>query len=240
MVKRIVSAFSVLVLLAPVAVYGQTMTLSLAQEGQTVWSSTEEGVQTGPLTYDFEGGQGGDSWAVDWDVEIDIDPFVSGAFGVTNTGAVPQNFTLMASLPILPVTPSSLVGGSTGGSVTDGNFDGMGGVSTQPGLPLYRALLDGVQFTPMDIYSDPTTFPAAATYAFPGETRVIPAVNLGLPGPTIPGPAVNSTIAIEHNFVLAPGDSVAFTSFLLVVPEPASMLFLLGGLPLLLRRRRSR
>jgi hypothetical protein len=60
-------------------------------------------------------------------------------------------------------------------------------------------------------------------FAFGGQTITIPALNPGLPGPTLPsGPAL-ATIGIVHRFTLSPGDSMSATSFFTVVPEPASI-----------------
>ena len=59
--------------------------------------------------------------------------------------------------------------------------------------------------------------------------------DFGLPGPTLPGPAVNSAIGIFLNFSLSPGDRVSFnTSFVVEpppsVPLPAALPLLLSGL----------
>jgi len=76
---------------------------------------------------------------------------------------------------------------------------------------------------------------------FPGDTTQSVSQALGLPGPTIPGPAVNSTIGIEHRFNLSDGDQMTYSSsFWVVVPEPGTIGLLaagLGGLALFGRRR---
>jgi hypothetical protein len=65
-------------------------------------------------------------------------------------------------------------------------------------------------------------------------------MNLGLPGPTIPGPVAMTSIGIRHRFTLSPGDSSSFTSFFVVMaPEPATAgLLAAGGLLLVVARRR--
>ena len=61
----------------------------------------------------------------------------------------------------------------------------------------------------------------------------------GLPGPTLPSGAVNSSIGIQHKFTLTPGDNATFNSFFVVTPEPATLGFLtLMGLLLFAFRRR--
>jgi len=159
---------------------------------------------------------------------------VSANITFLNTTANPQIYTVTVTQPIAPpITPSSLIGGSMGGSVTDANFDGLGGVSTALGTPLYLAFLDAAAVLP--IYPDPTSF--ANPFGWPGQTVNIPAVNVGLPGPTIPAGPVFTSISIQHRFQLSPGDSMGITSFFVVVPEPATLALLASGAIVLLRRR---
>ena len=47
----------------------------------------------------------------DWDVSGEFDPFVSSAFGFKNTGAA-STFTIIISIPVAPLGPSTLIGGS--------------------------------------------------------------------------------------------------------------------------------
>jgi hypothetical protein len=162
------------------------------------------------------------------------DPFVNLAFGLTNVTLAPLEFTVSITVPIAPPIPgATLHGGSTGGSVTDSNFNGVGGMSTivsVPGTPFYSGQIDGVGV--LSIYPDPTSFPAGGIFAFPGQTVNIPALNPGLPGPTLPsGPAL-LTIGIAHHFLLAAGDSISTSSFFVVqpVPEPSSFVLALVGL----------
>ncbi len=173
-------------------------------------------------------------WNLTWDMTVDTDPFVNGVFGLTNVSGMTQTFILNVTLPIAPpVTPSSLIGGSVGGSVTDVNGGG-GTVANAGAAPLFDGLIDGVSALPI------ITAPFSFSAPFPGGTANIPATNVGLPGPTIPGPAALSTIGINHTFTLTPGDTVSLTSFFqVVIPEPASLGLLACGSVLIgLRRRR--
>ncbi len=173
-------------------------------------------------------------WNLTWDMTVDTDPFVNGVFGLTNMSGSTQTFILNVTLPIAPViTPSSLIGGSVGGSVTDANLNGVATVANAGGSPLFDGLIDGVGTLPI------ITAPYSFSAPFAGGTANIPATNVGLPGPTIPGPAVLTSIGINHTFTLTPGDTVALTSFFLVVPEPASLgLMACGILVMGLKRRR--
>ena len=172
-----------------------------------------------------------------WDGAVDnasgnADPFVNLAFGVTNIAAVPVEFTVSIAVPIVPIPGATVHGGSTGGSVSDSNNNGVGGLSTiisVPGTPFYSGQIDGVGV--LSIYPDPTSFPAGGVFAFAGQTVNIPALNPGLPGPTLPsGPAL-LTIGISHRFLLAPGDSMSASSFFIVqpIPEPSSLMLATFG-----------
>ncbi|MEN8253902.1 MAG: PEP-CTERM sorting domain-containing protein [Verrucomicrobiota bacterium] len=196
------------------------------------------GVDNGDNSYDFDGTTSMmGMWSLEYDMTVDQDPFVNANFTFQNMSGMTQSFILNVTLPITPtVVPSSLIGGSTGGSFNDANNNGIASVGTVGmGSPMYSGEIDGVGVLP--IYPDPTSF--SATFA--GETVTIPAVNQGLPGPTIPGPAAYSSIGITHKFTLTPGDTVAFTSFFVVepIPEPSSiaMIGLVSGGIFFIRRK---
>lgn len=173
-------------------------------------------------------------WACTWDITSDEDPFVSANYSVTNTTGVPHTYTVTTVQPIAPAIMVTTYGGSTGGSVTDADFNGIGGMNTVSGLPFYQAYLDATPV--LSLYNDPYATPA---FPYNGATVNIAQTSAGLPGPTIPGGPVVSSISIVHKFTLSPGDSIAFTSFFVVTPEPGSALGLLalGGLAAIRRRR---
>jgi hypothetical protein len=192
-----------------------------------------QGSENGNGTYTYTG----DYYATDWELDYDLlakpDPFVNAVYGLTNNSNITQTFILTVILPVSPpITPTSLMGGSTGGSINDANFDGVGTLTTAgPGTSFYLGLIDlgGV----LPIYADPYS----VSVPFAGGTANIPAVAVGLPGPTLPGPPVFTSIGIQHEFTLTPGDAVAITSFFVVTPEPTSCALIgLGALALFRRR----
>jgi hypothetical protein len=181
-----------------------------------------------------------DLWMGEIDAWGDSDPFTNLAFSITNLAAVPVEYTFSITIPIVAIPGGTVHGGSTGGSTTDANGDGSGGLSTitsVAGVPFYAGQIDGT--TVLSIYPDPTSF----AFIFGGQTITIPALNPGLPGPTLPsGPAL-LTIGIVHRFKLSPGDSAAATSFFQVeVPEPSAIVLAAIGAAgvvwLAIRRRR--
>jgi hypothetical protein len=123
-----------------------------------------------------------------------------------------------------------------GATLTDANNNGSATVSTAGGLPLYRGQIDGA--TVLSIYPDPYSL----SVAFAGQSINVPALNPGLPGPTLPSGAAASTIGIINQFQLSPGDIFAGNSFFVIelVPEPSTIGLAAAALTatLFVRRRR--
>jgi hypothetical protein len=141
-----------------------------------------------------------------------VDPFASLNFAVTNNAAVTLLFTVSVTVPVSPQGPLTLHGGSFGASLLDSNNAGGATVATTAGVPLYRGQIDGA--TVLSIYPDPYSL------TIPFGVQNVPALNPGLPGPTLPSGPAASTIGIINTFTLTAGDSLAGVSFLLVVPVP--------------------
>lgn len=209
-------------------------TVEVGVQGET--STTKVGLldTSNPNQFKSDGQWNTTNWDFTWDMTVDLDPFINGVFGLTNNTGSTQTFILNVTIPVAPpVTPSSVMGGSVGGSVTDANFDGTATVANAGGSPLFDGLIDGS--SALTIIGSPYAFSAP----FAGGTANIPATNVGLPGPTIPGPAALSTIGISHTFTLTPGDTVSLSSFFIVeVPEPASLGLLACGMALVGLKRR--
>ena len=86
----------------------------------------------------------------------------------------------LASLPIAPVVPGTLMGGSTGGSVTDSNLDavfGTIGLSTATPDAFYVGLIDGIPAVPAaELHADSFS----VSFLFAGHTQNIPSANFCL------------------------------------------------------------
>lgn len=196
---------------------------------------TPVGNDNGDGSFTYSGSRVDDDghWTLDWTCTAKQDPYISASYTLVNTDANTLTYTLITSLPIVPViTPASLMGGSTGGALTDANFNGVATAGTGGGQPLFAGLIDGA--TALSIYPHPSAW----SVAFAGQTLNIPDANVGLPGPTIAGPAVMTDIGIRNQFTLTPGDRVTLNAFFVVTPEPSSCVLLVLGAFAALRRVR--
>lgn len=175
------------------------------------------------------------SWGLDLQtITLDPDPFVSFVGAFTNFAGVAMDFIFSTVLPVVPVLPSSLIGGSTTVTYGDANFDGLGGLTNSTlGGAAYSGTVDGSNALNMLAV-------LGLAPAFAGDTQFANQT-LGLPGPTIPyGPALVS-IGITQRFNLSTMDQATFNSTFRVepVPEPTTGLLLGFGLLAMgaLRRR---
>jgi len=180
------------------------------------------------------GGQYG--MTMTWDMHFDSDPVITGLTAVTNNSSSAQQFTLIFTLPTT-VSPSSKMGGSLQGGVTDNDGGGTQATITAPtGSAIYSAIIDGV--LQQTLHADPFSYSEPNNF----QSSNFASQNWGIPIPNAPGPAVASYIRIQLDFILSGNDSASLTSNFVVVPvpEPApATMMLLGLVALALRRRRS-
>jgi len=161
------------------------------------------------------------------DLTLDNDPVVSGEVAVQNLFPGTQTFTLIFTLPTGPIGPSTLTGGSVAGGVTDNTGDGAT-LSSTAGVAIYTSLLDGSPFQPL--FPDPTSVSSGAF----DSADIVPPGAFGTPIPSLPGPAVLSSIGIQYNFSLTGGDAASFTGVFVVQPIPEPSTALLVGLGLVI------
>lgn len=169
-------------------------------------------------------------YTCDFELEVDPDPFLGATLQFTNNSGLTQPFTANLVLPIAPpIAPSSVISGSTSGSVRDsGEFGGGATLSNSGATPFYTALIDGTAVRTLG--NSPFSVSAAQglTQGFDFGSFVME-----------PSIAALVNIGIDHAFDLTGGgDEVAFTTTLVVVPEPATMAVLLLGAFAVVRRPR--
>lgn len=187
------------------------MSLCDASGACTTWSGTSG--TTGTTWTDI--GMNGTSWTATVNtLSVSPDPYVTNDFTITNTTASTQTYAMSTTLGVAPLTPSTLTKGSVGYTLTQNSGSATATLSAPSGGAIYTALIDGNDFH--SLFNAPYSVSASNggsasnTASFGGSSTT----------PTYPGPAVNSSIGINMNFTLTPGDSVSFTSRFEVVPVP--------------------
>jgi len=180
-------------------------------------------------------------WDLTWDLTMNQDPSITGSVTLTNLSTTTRNFNLAFSLPITPAFNPSLYGGFIDVTLTDANGDRSATITPIAVSPsIFRGTIDGVTLLSLLGANVQCVGSSAGCVANLGDE-----LGMGVPLPTISGPAVNSAIGIFLNFSMTPGDRVTInTSFVVeppsAVPLPAGLPLLLSGLGLLgMRRRRA-
>ena len=142
----LVTAFAVLIAIPAFAV---PFTLQVFQNGTSLGTFNESSTwlgcdQSGDTTSCAGAGRtvGGLSLG-SWDLFLDNDPIVTAEFAVRNTNAVTTQYTLLITMPVSPIGPTTVTSGSISGSLTDNT--GNGATLTTSSF-LYTALIDGGSF----------------------------------------------------------------------------------------------
>jgi len=157
---------------------------------------------------------------VNWNLHLDADPTVINFFALQNNLLVAQTFTITVVIPTAgSFGPPSTINGSIGGSITDTTGNGV--QLTNFGTnSIYTALVDG---SPVQtLLNNPQNYTAGAF----GSQTFGPASF----GPTVIGVGATSSIGIQVQFTLSPGDIASYTSVFTLVPEPGTLMLLAAGI----------
>lgn len=228
-----------IVMLAFGQMRAETVVVNIAgTDGETTWTD-EIRIPVDPDgTFFWTGSSTTEAWNADLLLTGDVDPVVVANFSAQNLLGLPITFTVNTFLPVAPpIGVPTLTSGSVAYTTTDGSLPQNGStVATLPGSSLYRALIDGVSF--MTLFDAPYSLVAAPGGSASDNT------DFGLPGQTMPGPPISTSMEITYHFSLTPNDLVSITGnfVALPIPEPSSIVLCGLGLvaaALLARRARS-
>jgi hypothetical protein len=171
----------------------------------------------------------------DWDIDVVVDPVVTGTINLTNLTSVTQTFVLSVTLPISPVPGPRFMSGSASGQVAADSATPLATLSTDGTNPFYSAF---VWFGPNPgdkvLARTLLNHPSSVSTTFP---------NIGTLGPQVfanepLAAAANNFIGLELHFTLTPGDTATAIGQFQVVPEPSSFLLGAFGLTALVGLRR--
>lgn len=173
-------------------------------------------------------------YTIEFDIDADPDPFLHATLTLVRHQPGPQSFTISIILPdVTPIPGNTLTGGSVSGSLMDSGGGGAELSLIPAGDPLYMSKIDDNDHVALMVNLQTVIVPAF-------QTAVLGPESFGTPIPSLLGPPVNSTIEIVINTRVSGLDTATIqASFVVIVPEPATMVMLsIGAVGMLLRRRR--
>lgn len=182
------------------------------------------------------------NWDFTWDVTIKPDPYILATVSITNLAGVAMPFHFDFDLPIAAITPSTLIGGSVEVEIEETSHLSMVGSTTDQSISalaafdgIYQAFIDGAA-AGTELLAISPAVPLTCGTSSPGcvasTDSLFTIAGLAAIGTASgSGPAALSSIGIDLDFILSPGDTATITAFFEVtpVPLPAAAWFLAAG-----------
>ncbi|MEZ4218572.1 MAG: PEP-CTERM sorting domain-containing protein [Myxococcota bacterium] len=173
-------------------------------------------------------------WTIDeWDSTIDLDPFITNNFTVTNNTAATLTYTIAVSSPIPAFNADEIVQSTIQLRLLDSNGIGGALVTSSAGTDVYEAFVNGSKA--LGLLTDP--FSLSCTD--PIDCTINGTAAAGVASQAF-GPAVATSIGLTITFDLTPGNSASILSRFELVPEPGTALLVGIGLVGLAGARRHR
>lgn len=168
-------------------------------------------------------------WELDWNLDIDTDPQVTGVTGLTNLMPGTANFTFNISALSTVAIAAPTVNGASTITVLDTNGTGAS-MSALAGGSIYDAFI--AASSQQTLFNDPFSLVA------PPSGIDFAGTSWGPQASTVPL-NVGDQFGINHSFSLTGLDQATVNSSFFIVPEPATFgIVAFGGMMLVLRRKR--
>ena len=179
-------------------------------------------------------------FALDYNINFNPDPLLTGTIGVTNLSGVVQTFTINLSLPVTPaLLAPTQYRGNISATVFDRSNNALAALADVSGNGIYAGTIDNAVSLPLlPLFGQDITCSSGALCTASGSDQ-----STGFPAFLNGGPAVNTKIGTSLVFSLTPGDRATFNTTFEVqaspVPVPAAVWLLssaVAGLGIVRRR----
>jgi MYXO-CTERM domain-containing protein len=204
-------------------------TLDIQVGGDAAYQISPTGTDNGNGSYNYQGAEFGAGWSINYNYNAWGNPAdfarVNSGYDITNSSDAALEFHILVTLPLDAIAgaPSNYAG-SAGLTLT-----GEDGMVQAPDVTqaIWEAQINGVGSPALSLWP----FPDSLSFAGQGSDDVSGNLSPGVAGAV-------SSIGIQMNFILSPGETLTVTGIFGVAPTPGALA--LFGLAAIGGRRRRR